>query len=254
MIQRICRFQTRSGMEHWGVINGKTIDEIVPDPYGPFAPTGLSWPQKDVRLLAPCRPTKIVCVGVNYGDHASEFGKSLPDEPLIFLKPPSAVVGPGEAIRLPGPISKRVDHEGELAIVIGRRTSKASPAVARKNILGYTIMNDVSARDLQKRDGQWARAKGFDTFAPLGPWIVTGINPDDLKIETYVNGQRRQNARTSQMVYKPAAVVSFISRMMTLEPGDVVSTGTPAGVSPLKKGDKVEVRIEKIGSLTSPVL
>lgn len=252
MIQRICRFQTQSGGEHWGLLGKNSVEEIVPDPFGPYAPTGLAWPLKAVQLLAPCRPSKIVCVGVNYGDHASEFGKSLPDEPLIFLKPPSAIIAPGEPIRLPS-VSKRVDHEGELAIVIGREAYKVSRAAARSHILGYTIMNDVSARDIQKKDGQWARAKGFDTFGPLGPWIAVGIDPDDLKIEVFLNGKRKQNARTSQMVYKADALVSFISQAMTLFPGDVISTGTPSGVSPMKKGDKVEVRIEKIGSLINPV-
>jgi 2-keto-4-pentenoate hydratase/2-oxohepta-3-ene-1,7-dioic acid hydratase in catechol pathway len=203
-------------------------------------------------LLAPCAPTKIVAVGVNYADHAKEFGKEPPQEPLIFLKPPSAVIGPGDPIRLT-PLSRRVDYEGELAVVIGKRTRNVTPARAARHILGYTIVNDVTARDLQKRDGQWARAKGFDTFAPLGPWIVAGVSPDDLKIETFVNGRRRQSSRTSQLVFNVRRLVSFISRAMTLEPGDVISTGTPAGVGPLTRGDRVEVRVEKIGALVNTV-
>jgi len=241
-----------AGAVRWGIINKKTVEEILPDPYGPWEPTGLVWLLKNVRLLAPCSPSKIVAVGVNYADHAKEFGKELPKEPLIFLKPPSAVIGPGDAVRLT-PLSRRVDYEGELAVVIGKRARNVSPARAEKHVLGYTILNDVTARDLQKRDGQWARAKGFDTFAPLGPWIVAGISPANLKIETFVNGRRCQSSRTSQLVFKVRALVSHISRAMTLEPGDVISTGTPSGVGPLKPGDRVEVRVEKIGSLVNKV-
>ena len=248
MKKLLVRFESPEHLHHWGILEKDRVEEILPDPFGPYEPTGLSWRLKDVRLLAPCEPSKIVCVGVNYGDHASEFGKSLPDEPLIFLKPSSAVVGPGDAIRLPGPVTKRVDHEGELALVIGKRACKVSASAARSHILGFTMMNDVSARDLQKRDGQWARAKGFDTFAPLGPWIATGIDPDDLKIEVFVNGKRRQHARTSQMVYKADALVSFISHVMTLEPGDVVSTGTPPASGPCRKGTRWKCGSRKSGA------
>jgi 2-keto-4-pentenoate hydratase/2-oxohepta-3-ene-1,7-dioic acid hydratase in catechol pathway len=207
---------------------------------------------KNVRLLAPCEPTKIVAVGLNYRDHAEEFGTPIPPEPLIFLKPPSSVVGPGDAIRLPPrSLSKRVDFEGELAVVIGRRARNVPVGRAAKYILGYTILNDVTARDLQKKDGQWTRAKGFDTFSPIGPWIVSGISPADLKIETFVNGKRRQASRTSRLAFKVPELVSFISRIMTLEPGDVIPTGTPSGIGPLKRGNKVEVRIEKIGTLAN---
>jgi 2-keto-4-pentenoate hydratase/2-oxohepta-3-ene-1,7-dioic acid hydratase in catechol pathway len=202
--------------------------------------------------LAPCEPTKIVAVGLNYRDHAEEFGTPIPPEPLIFLKPPSSVVGPGDAIRLPPrSLSKRVDFEGELAVVIGRRARNVPVGRAAKYILGYTILNDVTARDLQKKDGQWTRAKGFDTFSPIGPWIVSGISPADLKIETFVNGKRRQASRTSRLAFKVPELVSFISRIMTLEPGDVIPTGTPSGIGPLKRGNKVEVRIEKIGTLAN---
>lgn len=247
----LCRFEAE-GAARWGVVQGKKVEEILPDPFGPFSPSGLVWPIKSVRFLAACRPSKIVAVGVNYADHAREFGKALPREPLIFLKPPSAVIGPGDPIRRPSG-SRRVDYEGELAVVIGRRASRVAPAAAREYILGYTIMNDVTARDLQKRDGQWSRAKGFDTFAPLGPWIVTDISPRDLRIETFVNGRRRQSSRTSQLVFGVDRLVSHISGVMTLEPGDVISTGTPSGVGPLKRGDRVEVRIERIGSLANVV-
>jgi 2-keto-4-pentenoate hydratase/2-oxohepta-3-ene-1,7-dioic acid hydratase in catechol pathway len=198
-------------------------------------------------------PSKIVCVGVNYADHAKEFGKALPPEPLIFLKAPSAVIGHGQAIRLPGPVTRRVDFEGELAVVIGRRAKNVPVARAMRCVRGFTIMNDVTARDLQKKDGQWARAKSFDTFAPLGPKVVSGVNPSDLRIQTFVNGEVKQDSRTSQLVFKVPQLIAYISAAMTLEPGDVISTGTPSGVGPLKKGDTVEVRIEKIGSLVNPV-
>jgi 2-keto-4-pentenoate hydratase/2-oxohepta-3-ene-1,7-dioic acid hydratase in catechol pathway len=246
-----CRFRVKNDIR-WGVVQKNWVEELLPDPYGPRELTGARWPLKSVTLCPPCAPTKIVAVGVNYADHAKEFGKPLPKEPLIFMKPPSAVIAAGEAIQLTSQ-SKRIDYEGELAVVIGKRARNVSPAQAGKYILGYTLMNDVTARDLQKSDGQWTRAKGFDTFAPLGPWIVSGISPKNLKIETYVNGRRKQSSRTSQLVFSVEKLVSFISRVMTLEPGDVISTGTPSGVGPLKKGDKVEVRVEKIGSLINHV-
>jgi 2-keto-4-pentenoate hydratase/2-oxohepta-3-ene-1,7-dioic acid hydratase in catechol pathway len=253
-MMRIVRFRIEEGPVRWGVVSGEKIEEILPDPFGPFETTGLSWPLKRVRLLAPCEPTKVVAVGLNYRDHAKEFGTPIPPEPLIFLKPASSIIGPGDAIRLPPrSLSKRVDYEGELAVVIGRRARNVSAAQARGYILGYTILNDVTARDLQKKDGQWTRAKGFDTFSPIGPWIVAGIDPSDLKIETFVNGKRRQGSRTSQLAYKVPEIVSFVSRVMTLEPGDVIPTGTPSGIGPLESGDRVEVRIEKIGALLNTV-
>jgi 2-keto-4-pentenoate hydratase/2-oxohepta-3-ene-1,7-dioic acid hydratase in catechol pathway len=206
----------------------------------------------EVTLLAPASPTKIVAVGLNYRDHAAEMGAPLPEEPLIFLKPPSAVIGPEEDIVLP-PSAERVDYEGELAVVIGRRVKDAGPGEARAAIFGYTCLNDVTARDLQARDGQWSRAKGFDTFACVGPAVATGIDPSDLSIETWLNGRRAQASRTSQLIFDVAALVSFVSRVMTLEPGDLLSTGTPAGVGPLAAGDVVEIRIEGIGTLRNPV-
>ena len=255
MIRRFVRFRSAGGPVRWGVVSGARVEEILPDPFGPFEATGLRWPLKNVRLLAPCEPTKIVAVGLNYRDHAEEFGTPIPPEPLIFLKPPSSVVGPGDAIRLPPRVlSKRVDYEGELVVVIGRRARNVPVGRAAKYILGYTILNDVTARDLQKKDGQWTRAKGFDTFSPIGPWIVSGINPANLKIETFVNGKRRQASRTSQLAFKVPELVSFISRIMTLEPGDVIPTGTPSGIGPLKRGDKVEIRIEQIGTLANRVV
>lgn len=231
---------------------GNTVKEILPDPFGDFDLTGLVWTLKNIRLLAPVRPTKIIAVGINYSDHAKEFGKAPPPAPLIFLKPPSAVIGPKDPIQLPGS-SRQVDFEGEIAVVIGRRAQNVSRANAEKYILGYTLMNDVTARDLQRSDGQWTRAKGFDTFAPLGPWIVSGLSPRRLGIESYVNGQRRQSSATSKLIFDIPTLVSFISHAMTLEPGDVISTGTPSGVGPLHPGDHVEIRCPAIGRLANPV-
>ncbi|HEY5595109.1 MAG TPA: fumarylacetoacetate hydrolase family protein [Nitrospiria bacterium] len=236
----------------YGLLENETIRIIEGNPFSGYKPTGKEIPMNSVRLLAPCEPSKIVAVGVNYLDHAAEFKKELPKEPLLFLKPSTAVLDPLEPIRLPSR-SRRVDYEAELAVVIRKRTSNIAPEEAPEFILGYTCINDVTARDLQKEDGQWTRAKGFDTFAPLGPWIVTGINLDNLKIESYLNGERRQSASTAQLIFKVPALVSFISQVMTLLPGDVIATGTPAGVGPMKSGDRIEVVIDGIGRLANPV-
>jgi 2-keto-4-pentenoate hydratase/2-oxohepta-3-ene-1,7-dioic acid hydratase in catechol pathway len=204
------------------------------------------------RLLAPCRPGKIVGVGLNYRDHALERGKPLPSEPLIFLKPPSAVIGPGDPILLPPGVG-RIDHEAELAIVIGRKARDLAVALAGEAIAGYTCFNDVTARDLQDRDVQFTRAKGFDTFAPLGPWIETDVDPSDLVIEAKVNGVIRQRSSTRDLIFPPAFLVAYISRIMTLEPGDLIATGTPSGIGPLAAGDTVEITLEGIGTLANPV-
>ncbi len=248
---RFCRFESE-GTVRWGRVEGNSVEEILPDPFGPFEGTGVRWPLKTVRLRAPVQPSKIVAVGVNYADHAKEFGHTPPAEPLIFLKPPSAVIGPGETIRCPRR-SKQVDFEAEIAVVIGRRARSVSVRRALDYVLGYTLMNDVTARDLQRSDGQWTRSKGFDTFAPLGPWIATGLSPRDLKIQATVNGRRRQSSSTKKLIFDVPSLVSFVSGVMTLEPGDVISTGTPAGVGPLKPGDLVEVRCPSIGSLQNRV-
>ena len=203
---------------------------------------------KDVKFLPPTRPSKIVAVGLNYKAHAEEMGKPLPDEPLLFMKPSTAVISNKMKIILPQ-MSERVDYEGELAIVIGRKCKNISEEEAKNYILGYTCFNDVTARDLQKKDGQYTRAKSFDTFAPYGPWINTEIEPDNLNITTKVNGEIKQTGNTSDMIFSPYKLVSFISKIMTLLPGDVVITGTPPGVGPLNDGDKVEVEIEGIGTL-----
>ena len=205
-----------------------------------------------VRLLAPVVPGKIVCVGRNYAEHAREHGAEVPEIPMLFLKPPSAVIGPRDPIVLPEQ-SEQVEHEGELAVVIGKRARCLGIDEAREAIFGYTAANDVTARDLQRKDGQWTRAKGFDTFCPLGPWIETAADPGDLRITCRVNGQIRQLASTREMVFSAFQLVAFVSGIMTLEPGDVLLTGTPAGVGPLRTGDVVQVDIQGVGMLENPV-
>jgi len=206
-----------------------------------------------IRFLAPCAATKVVAVGVNYTSHAEEMGSQLPEEPLLFLKPPSSIVGHRETIVYPTHLSRRVDYEGELALVIGRRARRISREEAPEYVLGYTCANDVTARDLQRRDNQWTRAKGFDTFCPLGPVISTDADPSSLLIRTRVNGVLRQEAWTSEMVFPVDVLISHISQVMTLEPGDVILTGTPSDVGELHPGDMVEVEIEGIGTLTNCV-
>jgi 2-keto-4-pentenoate hydratase/2-oxohepta-3-ene-1,7-dioic acid hydratase in catechol pathway len=207
----------------------------------------------DLPLLAPVNPGKIVCVGRNYAAHAAELGNEVPKEPLIFLKPPSSIIGPDEPIVLPS-FSQRVEHEGELAVVIGRRCSHLSDTDNPLSyIFGYTCLNDVTARDIQKNEVQFTRAKGFDTFCPIGPYIETDLDPSNVLVETRVNGALRQSGNTSLMVYPVAFLVRWISRMMTLEPGDVIATGTPAGVGPLVAGDTVEVSVAGVGVLRNAV-
>jgi 2-keto-4-pentenoate hydratase/2-oxohepta-3-ene-1,7-dioic acid hydratase in catechol pathway len=227
----------------------------------PFSPgkggvqfTGATFPLDDVRLLAPVLPSKVVAVGRNYADHAREMGTEPPAEPVLFLKPSTAVVGHGDPIAYPVKLTQRVDYEGELAVIIGRLCREVPAAQAAEVIFGYTCANDITARDLQARDGQWTRAKGFDTFCPLGPWIETDADPADLALTTAVNGEVRQQTRTSQMLYDVPALVEYVSTVMTLLPGDVLLTGTPAGVGPLEDGDEVSVTIENIGSLRNTVV
>ena len=216
-------------------------------------PTGEEVPLDAVRLLAPVLPSKIVAVGRNYADHAEELGNPMPEEPMIFLKPSTSVIGPGDDIPYPGQ-STRVDHEAELAVVVGRLARRVPLEEVGKFVLGYTCANDVTARDLQDRDAQWTRAKSFDGFCPLGPWVETELNPLDLAVECRVNGDTRQAGRTSQIAFGPAELIEFVSQVMTLLPGDVVLTGTPAGVGPLQVGDRVEVEVEGIGVLQNGVV
>lgn len=206
----------------------------------------------EVRLLSPVEPGKIVLVGLNYKDHARELSMDIPDEPIIFLKPPTAIIGPGDDIIYPGS-SARVDYEAELAVVIGRSAKDIAPVDVNGYIKGYTCFNDVTARDLQEKDGQWTRAKSFDTFAPVGPWIETELDPSDLAIRTYLNGDLKQDSRTSEFIFSIPDLISFISGVMTLDPGDIVSTGTSAGIGPMRPGDKVTIQVEGIGELENKV-
>jgi 2-keto-4-pentenoate hydratase/2-oxohepta-3-ene-1,7-dioic acid hydratase in catechol pathway len=235
-----------------GVLEDETIRTLRGTFFEDPIFTGEEVPLADVRVLAPVLPSKAVCVGKNYAGHAAEFGGEVPEEPLLFLKPSTAVIGPGDPIALL-PMSNRVDYEGELAIVIGRLTRRVEPEEAARSILGYTCANDVTLRDIQGRDEQWTRAKGFDGSCPLGPWIETAVDPSDLSLETRLNGEVRQSARTSDMVFGPIALICYIATFLTLLPGDVILTGTPEGVGRLAGGDRVEVEVEGIGALSNPV-
>lgn len=240
-------------MPCWGIIQDEYCHELDAAPYAGGVKKSGKFALKDVRLLAPAEPTKIVAIGLNYKAHAAEFGKPLPETPLLFMKPSTAIIGPNDAIVYPSQMSHRVDFEGELAVVIGRRTKDVTIADAPGCILGYTCINDVTARDLQGKDGQFTRAKGFDTFAPIGPWIETALEPQNVRIETFLNGEKRQDTSTSDMIFGVYEIVSFVSQVMTLLPGDVIATGTPPGVGKMKPGDFVEVVIEGIGRLGNSV-
>ena len=247
---RIVRFE-KEGRSGYGILEGEQISVLWGTPYndGLKNTTGEVMSLPEVKLLAPCEPSKIVALGLNYRDHAQEFGHPIPEEPLLFLKPSTAVIGPDDDIVYPA-MSRRVDYEAELAVVIGRTCSHVPEGEAWSSILGYTCINDVTARDLQQKDGQWTRAKGFDTFAPLGPWIETEIaNPGNLTVEAYLNGERRQHSSTQNLIFGVAAQVAFISRIMTLLPGDIIATGTPSGIGPMAPGDVVEIRVEGVGTL-----
>lgn len=249
---KLVRFQV-SGRTACGILQGEEVAELAGDCFGDLGTLAVSHALSGVKLLAPCVPSKVVAVGLNYRDHARELGLPVPDAPIIFLKPPTTVIGPGEAIHYPG-MSSQVDFEAELGIVIKNRARDLPPEEAGRHILGFTCANDVTARDLQRKDGQWTRAKSFDTFCPVGPWIETGFDPDDVLVESYLNGKRQQSSRTSQFIFKVDLLVSFISRVMTLYPGDLIITGTPAGIGPMRPGDEIEVRIEGIGSLMNTVI
>jgi 2-keto-4-pentenoate hydratase/2-oxohepta-3-ene-1,7-dioic acid hydratase in catechol pathway len=260
---RIARFAGPDGVVGFGVVDGvspdgapgpeTTVTPIAGHPFGALEAAGPPVPFAEVRLLAPVLPSKIIALGKNYAEHAAEMGGEVPAEPMIFLKPSTAVIGPGDRIDLP-PQSAQVEHEAELAIVIGRLCREVPVGRVPEVVLGYTVANDVTARDLQRGDGQWGRAKGFDTFCPLGPWIDTDVDPADLAISCRVNGEVRQDSRTSLLVRGVSELVSWISDVMTLLPGDVILTGTPAGVGPLVAGDTVSVSISSIGTLTNRVV
>lgn len=249
---RIIRFKKNGGAPKYGWIRDDKVGEIQGDMFGEYRRREAKTPLAEVKLVVPCQPSKIICVGRNYVDHAKELGNEVPKVPLIFLKPPSAIISNGEDILLP-PQSAQVEHEAELVIVIGRRGRNITPENARQHIFGYTVGNDVTARDLQRTDDQWTRAKGFDTFCSFGPWIDTEFDPSDAVVTCRVNGQMRQMASTRDMVFNVATLIAFISSVMTLEPGDLVFTGTPAGVGELNDGDVVVVEIEGLGRLSNPV-
>ena len=250
---KIVRFD-QEGRSGYGVLDGEKILPIWENPFAGITETGETLVLSDVTMLAPCEPSKIVALGLNYRDHAAEFGHQVPEEPLIFLKPSTAVIGPEAAIIYPK-MSRRVDYEAELAVVIGKTAHRVREDDALEYVLGYTCLNDVTARDLQKKDGLFTRAKGFDTFAAMGPWIETAIgDPDNVMVEAYLNGEPRQHASTSNMVFGVRRLIAFISEVMTLLPGDVISTGTPSGIGPMRPGDVVEVRVEGIGTLRNQVL
>lgn len=208
---------------------------------------------EQARLLAPCRPSKIVAIGLNYKMHAKEVKKKPPQEPMIFLKPSSSVIGPGEAIRLPA-ISRRVDYEAELAVVMGRRCYQVPAGQALDYVLGYSCLNDVTARDLQARDVQYSRAKGFDTFCPIGPVIALDLNPSRVAVRSYVNNRKKQDGNTNDLIFDVPSLIEFVSQCMTLRPGDVIATGTPAGIGPLAAGDSVTIAVQGIGKLVNPVI
>jgi 2-keto-4-pentenoate hydratase/2-oxohepta-3-ene-1,7-dioic acid hydratase in catechol pathway len=258
---RIARF-SHGGEVSYGIVTGDdgerlAVAQLAGHPFGgnkeDIELTGTGFALADVRLLAPVLPSKVVCVGQNYADHVREMGGQPPAEPVIFLKPSTSVCGPDDPIQRPATLSQRVDYEGELAVVIGRLCRDVSRDLAGAVIFGYTCANDVTARDLQARDGQWSRAKGFDAFCPLGPWIATDADPADLALTTRLNGEVKQESRTSHMLHDVPALIEFVSAVMTLLPGDVLLTGTPAGVGPMQAGDEVSVTIEGVGTLANPV-
>jgi 2-keto-4-pentenoate hydratase/2-oxohepta-3-ene-1,7-dioic acid hydratase in catechol pathway len=265
---KLCRFQplefdahqlTRTTREtrptpRAGIVEGDCIHEIHGELWGPRERSGKTWPLDQIKFLPPSAPSKIVCVGRNYSDHAKELGNVVPTQPLIFLKPPSSVIAPEEPIVLPR-ISQRVDYEGELAVIIGRTCYHLKDdETATPYILGYTCLNEVTARDLQRLDGQFTRGKGFDTFCPFGPILETQLAPSGATVETYQNGIRKQSGHTSEMIFSVDVIIRFIAQVMTLEPGDVIATGTPSGVGPLAAGDVVEVSVGGIGTLRNPVV
>ena len=248
-----CRFQSRGGIG-WGLVEEHQVWELSGDYFSPFEKTGRSFPMNDVRFLAPCQPSKIIAVGLNYKEHITEFGRSeVPSEPVLFLKAPTAVIGAEDPIVLPQSAG-RVDYEAELGVVIGKKGRHIPEAEALGYTLGFTCVNDVTARELQKKDGQWARAKSYDTFCPVGPWIADGLPPDQLRVEAYVNQKAAQLGHTSGMIFSVPKLIAFISSVMTLLPGDLIATGTPPGVGALKTGDTVQIFVEGVGALRNHVV
>ena len=251
-MKKFARFEIK-GKEYYGLVEEK-IYPLSGDMFCQYQLSSSGFNLEEVKLLPPCQPSKIILVGLNYYDHIQESSSAsqIPEEPVIFIKPPSSLIATEEEIIHP-PMVKRLDFEAELALVIKSRCKNISPEQAKKHIFGYTCLNDITARDLQKKDVQWSRAKGFDTFCPLGPFICKDIHPGNLKIESYLNGKVQQSSNTNQMIFSVEKIVSFISKVMTLLPGDIISTGTPAGVNSLAPGDTIEIKIEHIGTLRNYV-
>jgi len=251
---KIVRFAIEKKIQY-GILDGRYVRGIKGKPYRDIKPSGERYGLDEIRLLAPCTPSKIVALGLNYHSHITEMRQDAktPANPILFIKPATSVIGPEDKIIYP-PSSTRVDYEGEMGVVIGKKAQWVPEEKWREYVLGYTCFNDVTARDLQSADGQWTRSKGFDTFAPMGPWIETELNPGNLLLETYLNGERKQQSSTSLLVFPVPKLVSFISHVMTLLPGDVIATGTPAGIGPMQSGDTVEVKIEGIGTLRNYVV
>ena len=237
------------GRTSWYALEGTRARRFGRSPFegGTVEGEPVTWSEAELR--APVRPSKIVCIGRNYAAHAKELGNEVPAEPLMFFKPPSSVIGPGQSVVLRAE-SERVEHEAELGVVIGKRASRVSREEALSYVFGYTCVNDVTARDLQKKDGQWARAKGFDTFCPVGPWIETDFDPTDVSVRCLVDGAIKQDGRTAQMIFDVPTLIAYISRAFTLEPGDLIATGTPEGVDLMPAGSRVTVAIERLGELT----
>ena len=249
---KIVRFAV-DGKAKYGILMEQSIQGIEGKPFPHIKLTDQYFKSYQVKLLAPCQPSKIIAMGLNYHSHARELGLPMPNSPLTFLKPSTAVIGPGDNIIYPS-ASARVDYEGELAAVIKKPVWRVAVKDALDYVLGYTCFNDITARDLQNRDGQWTRAKGFDTFAAVGPWIETELDPGSVMLETYLNGKLKQQGNTSDLIYSIPEIINFISNVMTLLPGDIIATGTPSGVGPMYPGDTVEVWIKPIGALRNSVV
>ena len=249
---RIVRYAGTDGLPHYGWVLEDKVGEITGSPFEAFKRAEAETPLSQVTLLPPAVPSKIVCVGRNYAAHAKELGNEVPELPLLFLKPPSSVITHGETITLP-PQTQQVEHEAELGVIIGKRGRWLQPDAVKDYILGYTVANDITARDLQRRDDQWTRGKGFDTFCPFGPWIETDFDPADAVVTCSVNGELRQMGSTRDMIFPVRQLLAYISSVMTLEPGDLILTGTPSGVGPLKDGDELVTAIEGLGELHNPV-
>lgn len=252
MVTQFTRFKNRQGNPVWGIIDGKTVKEIDSPPFKDYRYTGNERSIKNVNFTYPVKPGKIICVGLNYRDHARELNKNIPEIPLIFLKASSSVTGPGSEIVKPGSC-EQLDYEAELAAVVGKPGKNINKGEANDYLLGYTCFNDVTARDIQRKESQWSRAKSYDTFSPLGPYITGGIEQENLEIKLFLNGKLKQKSSTRNMIFTVPEIISFISEIMTLYPGDIIATGTPPGVGTMVPGDRVKIEIEKIGTLENTV-